>query len=286
MFSERWIDKSVEFFPAIGKWALNCYFSGIMKKILIFLPSLLLLSAMLFAQEGGVVKEEAEIDPSKPTNLYTQVNVQPEYQDGKADNLYGARIAIQYAINPDNLLMAEVPFLYNDKSEKSGLSDIRVRYFRAVRRNITKKFIAVAPFTDISLPVGSYEKGLGTGSWSIAAGVVGGFVVSSKFAIFPGISYIHVTRSSTDFIPDSLKFASNGVGLQLNGSYSFSKRTFIFINPIPSIMNTNGDWKAIWSGEFSLNRIFIPNKFKANFSFNPNFTSEIYIYRLGATFFL
>lgn len=257
-----------------------------MKKYLIVLLLLLLSGTLVFGQEGGVVREEAEIDPSKPTNLYTQVNVQPEYQDGKADNLFGARIAIQYAINPDNLIMAEVPFLYNDRTQKSGLSDFRFRYFRAVKRNISPKFIAIAPFTDISLPVGSYEKGLGTGSWSIATGVVGGFIVSSKFAIFPGISYIHVTKSSTDLIPDSLKFTSNGVGLQLNGSYSFSKRTFMFINPIPSFINTNGTWKSIWSGEFSLNRIFIPNKFKGNISFNPNFTNDLYIYRIGATFFL
>lgn len=258
-----------------------------MKKFLLFCIALSLTAELVVAQEGGRVREEAEIDPSKPTNLYTQINGQLEYQDNsQSADLMGVRVNIQYAFDPDNLLMAEVPFLYNNTSEKSGLSDIRVRYFRAVKRNITSKFIAIAPFTDISLPVGSVDNGLGTGSWSIAAGVVGGFLVSEKFALFPGISYIHITKSRTELIADSLKFTSNGVGLQMNGSYSFSKRTFMFINPIPSFINTNGNWKAIWAGEFSLNRIFIPNKFKGNISFSPNFTNKLYIYRLGATFFL
>jgi hypothetical protein len=47
------------------------------------------------------------------------------------------------------------PFLYNDLTKKTGLSDTRIRYFNAVKRNISKTIIAIAPFVDISIPTGN-----------------------------------------------------------------------------------------------------------------------------------
>lgn len=217
-----------------------------------------------------------QIDPSKPTNLYTQLNVQAEYNSRKyVGNLIGSRINLQYAINKDNLLFAEVPLLYNDFTKKFGLGDVRVRYFDVVKRNITSKFIAVAPFVDITAPTGNTTDSIGSGQWSLAAGVVGGFATSQKFAFFPGISYVYLTKAKI-----------SGVGLQFNGSYSFSKKTFVFINPTPLFLNDNGKWKAIWQGDFTFNTIVKPNKLKLSLDFNPDFTNENYITRFGATFYL
>lgn len=226
------------------------------------------------------------IDPSKPTNLYTQVNAQLEYQSGKAQDLYGVRMNFQYALNADNLFLIELPFLYNNRTSSFGIGDARIRYFNAVKRNITPTFIAIAPFADISVPLGSFSKGLGTSSWSLAGGVVFGFVASKKLALFPGISYVHITKPDQPSYSSSQAFSTNGVGLQFNASYSFNKSTFLFINPTPAFLSTGGNWNTVWSGELSLNKIIKPNRLKANVFWGPNFTTNVHTFRIGATFFL
>jgi hypothetical protein len=255
-----------------------------MKKALFIFSLTSLFSLSSHSQETKSAKEE--IDPSNPTNLYTQVNGSLEYQDGKYANLYGIRFNVQYAFNPDNLLLVELPYLHNDVTDKTGVSDMRVRYYHVAKKGITKSFIAIVPFLDVSIPTGSYENGLGSSSWSLAGGVVGGFVVSSKLSLFPGISYVHITKPSTDLIPDATKFASNGIGLQFNASYKFTKTTFMFFNPTPSFMNTNGDWKTFWGGDLNLNHIITPNKFKVNAGWSPNFTTEQNTFKIGATLFI
>lgn len=242
-------------------------------------------SAVVFAQDNPESTGK-EIDPTKPTNLYTQVNTNLEYTSGKNQNIYGARVNVQYAFNPDNLLLVELPLLNNDRTNKFGLGDTRVRYFNAVKRNITSKFIAIAPFVDISIPTGSFENGLGTSSWSLAGGVVAGFIISKKLSIFPGVNYVHLTKPSTDLIPEALKFSSNGFGMQFNASYIINKKTFLFVNPIPTFLSTNGNWKTFWAAEVNLNRIIVPNKFKMNLGWAPNFTNETNTFRFGATVFL
>lgn len=255
-----------------------------MKCFILFSISTILVSAHLYAQDTTAVKKD--IDPSKPTNLYTQVSANIEYQAGKTQNLFGMRTSIQYAFNPDNLLLLEVPFLNNDRTNKFGLSDTRVRYFNAIKRNISPSFIAIAPFADISIPTGSFKNGLGSSSWSLAGGVVLGFIVSKRMSLFPGVNYVHITKPATNLLTQSLKFSSDGVGFQFNASYVINKKTFLLINPTPRFLSTNGKWEDIWSAEFNLNRIIRPNKFKINVSFNPNLTYSVYSFRLGSTFFL
>ncbi len=238
-----------------------------------------------FSQQDSL-PAATDIDPSKPTNLYTQVNLALENQSGNGTDVYGIRTNIQYAPNADNLFVVEVPVLYNSNTSSFGISDPRVRYFKAVKRNISPRFIAIAPFADVSIPLGSYKNGLGSSSWSVAGGVVFGYVVSKKLALFPGISYVHITEQGTDLIPKANKFSSNGVGLQLNGSYSFNKSTFLFVNPTPTFLNVKGNWKTYWSGEMNLNKIIVPNKLKVNAYWSPNFTTEVHTVRVGGTFFL
>jgi len=245
----------------------------------------LLLSLNINAQDSSSTTKK-DIDPSKPTNLYTQVNLNLEYQNGKKQNLFGARVNVQYALNPDNLFLVEIPLLYNDATSRFGVGDMRIRYFNAIKRNITKSFIAIAPFADISVPTGSYKNGLGTSSWSLGAGVVFGFILSKKLSLFPGINYVHQTKPNSELIPEESKFTSNGVGFQFNASYVINKQTFLFINPIPVFINTNGSWNSSWTAECSFNRIIVPNKFKMNVGWYPNFTANTNTFRLGGTFFL
>ncbi len=237
-----------------------------------------LFSITIFGQE--------EKDPSKPTNLYTQVNTNLEYTSGNPTDLYGLRANIQYAINQDNLLLLEVPFLYNNSTSKFGIYDSRVRYFAVVSRNITPHFIAIAPFIDVTAPTGKFENGLGTSAWSLGAGVLFGYVFSPRVALFPGVTFIHITKPNTDLIPEELKTTSSGLSLQFNFIYNFSKSTYININPTPTFLSTDGNWRSTWGGDVVLNQTFVPNKLKMNLSWSPNFTNEVHIFRLGATFFL
>jgi hypothetical protein len=231
-------------------------------------------------------KPVTQIDPSKPSNLYTQVNANLEYRSTPSNNLYGLRVNVQYAFNPNNLFLFELPLLHNNLGSNSGLGDIRFRYFNVVKRNLSPSVIALAPFVDIGAPTGSYEKGLGSSSWSLAGGLVMGYVVSKKLALFPGISYVHQTKAITKLIPDALKTTGNGIGLQFNASYSFNSSTFLFINPTPSFLNSNGIWTTTWTGELNFNKIVKPNKLMFNAYWGPNFTNKIHVYRFGTTLYL
>lgn len=239
------------------------------KKIRFVFAVLILLSQINYSQEQTV-------DASKPTNLYTQLNAAFEYQSRDGSDLYGTRINVQYAFNPDNLLLLEVPLLYNEGTNKFGLSDTRARYFHVIKRNITERLIAIAPYADITIPTGSFKNGLGSDVWSLSAGVVAGYVVSPKIAMFPGVGLIHLTAPN-DYIGSS----QTGVNFQTNMSISFSQRAFLFVNPIVSILSD-----TIWSGEFNFNYMITPNKLKVNFGYFPNFTNDVNTFRLGATLFL
>ncbi|MDN5210499.1 hypothetical protein QQ020_00530 [Fulvivirgaceae bacterium BMA12] len=235
-----------------------------------------ILTLIVFASFNSLIAQETEVDASKPTNLYTQINTLLEHQNPESrDNIYGTRLNIQYTFNPDNLLLVELPILYNSATEKFGLSDMRMRYFYAARRNLTKAIIAIAPFVDVTLPIGKFEDGLGSSSWTLSAGTVIGIILTQKIALFPGVGYVHVTEPE-DFDGK----AQNGINIQTNMSISFSQRAFVFINPIVNILD-----EMLWSGEFNFNYMAKPNKLKLNLGYFPLFTQDVHTLRSGATFY-
>lgn len=233
-----------------------------------YLIVLLFCSSLCLAQNNA---DQQTIDPSKPTNLYTQFNALAELNAYDGFSTYGTRFNFQYAFNPDNLLLAEVPFLYNDATDKFGISDVRVRYFNAIKRNISKTVIAIAPFADITIPTGSFDNGLGGDTWSLAAGAVVGIVLNKNISLFPGANYVYLTR-----------LEESGFGFQTNMSVKFSPNSFLFVNPIV----THFSFDTIWQAEVNYNYIITPNKFKVNAAWNPNFTNDLNTFRIGATFFL
>lgn len=239
-----------------------------MKKITITL--------ILFAFLNNLIAQDTEVDASKPTNLYTQINTVLEYQTHESGHdIYGTRINAQYTFNPDNLLLVEVPLLYNSGTEKFGLSDMRVRYFYAAKRNLSKTIIALAPFADISIPTGKFQDGLGSSSWSLSGGLVIGMALTKKIGLFPGIGYIHITEPK-DYVGKS----QNGVSVQTNMSVRFNNKIFAFVNPIVTFLD-----ETLWSGEFNFNYMAQPNKLKLNMGYYPLFTQKIHTIRAGATFY-
>ncbi|MEM6516949.1 MAG: hypothetical protein AAF688_12250 [Bacteroidota bacterium] len=146
-----------------------------------------------------------------------------------------------------------------------------MRYFNAIKRNLSKRVIALVPFADITMPTGSLEDGLGAGTWSLAGGLIVGIILTEKISIFPGANYVYLTE-----------FGNSGVGLQTNMSVSFNKRFFVFVNPVVTFF----DFDTIYQGELNFNYIITPNKFKVNAGWYPNFTTEANDFRIGATFFI
>jgi len=240
---------------------------------IVVLTTVLFCSFFAFSQE----EQTQTVDASKPTNLYTQVNGAFEYQSHKNGvDLYGTRFNVQYAFDSDNLLLVELPFLYNEGTKNFGMSDMRLRYFHALKRNITERLIAIAPYADFTLPTGSFENGLGGNVWSLSGGVVAGYVVSPKIAMFPGLGYVHVTAPN-----DYPGKAQNGINIQTNMSISFSQQAFLFVNPIVTVLSD-----TIWTAELNFNYMIKPNKFKVNAGYFPNFTADINTFKFGATIFL
>lgn len=215
-------------------------------------------------------QEDSEIDPSNPTNLYTQFNALAEFNANDGYNTYGTRFNFQYAFNANNLVLAEVPFLYNDATNKFGISDVRVRYFNVAKKNLSKNVIALVPFLDITIPTGDSLNGLGSHTWSLAAGAVIGVVINKNISLFPGINYVYITRPEI-----------SGLGFQSNISYKFSQKSFVFINPIVTLFKDD----TIWQAELNFNHIITPNKFKVNAGWYPNFTNETNTFRIGSTFY-
>ncbi|MCC7502482.1 MAG: hypothetical protein IT229_08125 [Flavobacteriales bacterium] len=227
----------------------------------------------------------AEIDASKPTNLYTQVNAQAEATAAPGGDLVGMRFNVQYAFDPNNLLLAEVPLLYNTGTEKFGLADCRMRYFNKFHVNPSARLNALLAGVDMTLPTGSSKNGLGGSAWSIAPTVIAGVMITPKIFAFPGLSYVHVTAPETG-IEGVTTYASNGFGVQTNMSISFSKRAFLFVNPIYTWLSSKGSAKDVWNGEFNMNYVVKPSKLKVNAGWFPNFTNEVNTFRLGGTVFL
>lgn len=252
-----------------------------MKVLKIIVSGVLLLLSFISAQAQGL-QDSIKIDASNAGNLYTQINTSFEFKNVEGDyNIYGLRVNAQYAFNANNLLLFEVPLLYNDHTQKFGISDFRVRYYTAVMRNMTKTFTFLIPFADVSIPTGSFSRGLGTGRWSIGAGLIVGIRVNQRFSLYPGINYLYVTKDRVELPIDD---HANGVSFQTNASLKLSKRTFVFINPIFTYSYTLSSWHSNWRGDLNLNHMITPT-FKVNLGWSPDFTNETHQFRVGSTFF-
>jgi len=178
--------------------------------------------------------QEKKIDASKPTNLYTQWNNAIEMaKNANGNYLYGYRASFQLAsADQRHLAFVELPLLYNDRTSKFGLSDIRVRYFGITHKDYSKKFGGVwAGSVDLFAPTGSFEDGLGSSRWIIAPGIVTGLIFSKKFQSFPIVSYQFMSKPTTGAIPDSLKKTRHGMTFQAITVLNFDS-WFAWITPI------------------------------------------------------
>jgi hypothetical protein len=127
------------------------------KLILLLIASLSISTSLTFGQDA-----ETEIDASKPTNFYTMLDNTLENTNSPGQNVMGYRGKLMYAPSEAHLILGELPLLYNDRTEKFGVGDIRARYFYLPYKNYDKLFGAFGPSIDIFAPTGNFENGIGS----------------------------------------------------------------------------------------------------------------------------
>ena len=204
------------------------------------IAAILLTLTTATAQVDSVSTSTSEIDPSKPTNLYTTINTSLEYSTGDVFEEVGVRISGQYAFNASNLLLFEVPVQRELNNGATGIGNIRLRYFGVLYKDYTRVFpkvAVVAPAVDIYLPGAKADKGIGYGSISTTTGIATGFFFSEKVQAYPIISYLYISKYTNMNLPDGYIPAVSGLNFQCITSWSISDRFFLQFNPAYSIDN-------------------------------------------------
>jgi hypothetical protein len=249
--------------------------------------AVLVLAILFFGMDLNAQDDsEAEIDPSKPTNFYTQLINQLEYNSRKSGgNIMGYRGEIQLAPSESHLLLAELPLLYNDESGNFGLGDARVRYFYLPYKNYDKFIGAFGPSIDIFMPTGSYENGLGSSSWLIQPGVTVGLMIADWIQMFPILSYQYTSKPSTDMIPEGMKMDQHGISFQIITPIIFSENFFVQVTPAYTASDFGNDRKDRYIQEL-FGQYKINSKLQASFFYRGVFQDEDHTVRLGLVVFL
>src|ERR1700704_6284655 len=96
------------------------------------------------------------IDPSKPTNQYTRLSNNLEYNFLKSGKrTYGYRANFIWASGRQHhSIYMELPLLYATSSKKFGMSDMRFRYYWVPYKNYAKKPGALGFAIDSYVPTG------------------------------------------------------------------------------------------------------------------------------------
>jgi len=226
-----------------------------------------------------------EIDASKPTNFYTLLDNTLQLSNSPNQNVFGYRGNLTYAVSEANLILAELPLLYNERTKKFGLGDIRARYFWLPYKDYSKFIGSFGPAIDLFAPTGSYEDGLGTSSWIISPGIMVGLMAEEWIQFFPILSYQYVSKPTTDLIPESQKKSRNGLTFQVLIPVVFSPKFFMQFTPVFSRNDFDDDRSDRFAQEITAAYSFVENMQLSGY-FRGNFEDETYTYRLGLTVFL
>lgn len=138
-----------------------------------------------------------------------------EYSSKSNENILGYRGKITFAPSEAHLVLGELPLLYNDRTNKVGVGDIRARYFWLPYKNYDKLLGAFGPSIDIFVPVGNFENGLGSSRWIISPGITVGLMAADWIQFFPILSYQYSGKQMTDEIPETSKSVSHGFTFQV-----------------------------------------------------------------------
>jgi hypothetical protein len=252
-----------------------------MKKIMIKNTVLILLTVLTFYATSLA----QEIDASKPSNFYTFLDNNLELTNSPNQNVFGYRGNLTYAASEAHLILGELPLLYNNRTQKFGVGDIRARYFWLPYKDYSQFIGSFGPSVDLFIPTGSYEDGLGTSSWLISPGIMVGLMAADWIQFFPILSYQYVSKPTSDLIPESQKKSRQGLTFQVIIPVVFNPVFFMQFTPILS-RNDFDDEKADRFAQEISATYSLQEKLQLTGFFRGNFKDEVYSYRLGLTVYL
>ena len=245
--------------------------------------SILIVAFFLISLLGYGQEEQAKSkDNSKPTNVYSQVDNFLEFTQYKTFNTFGYNPKLSYTPNEDNALNIEVPFLYSTKTDKFGLSDIRLRYFYIPYRDYSKTFGAFGASMDVFIPTGKFEDGLGSSSWRFSPGFTFGLIIneSQTISAFPVISYIYTTEPTSDQIPEELKEVDHGINFQVISSFVLSEDAFLLVTPIYDIKDIDDEKEDEFLLEVELVFDIARDKYQVGGFYRASFQSKVHTFRV------
>jgi hypothetical protein len=246
---------------------------------------------LLFSISGfvhGQDESTKEKDNSKPTNVYSQIDNFLEYTSYKTYNTFGYNPKLSYTLNEDNALNIELPFLYSTKTDKFGISDIRLRYFYIPYRNYAKTFGAFGASMDVIIPTGKFEDGLGSSSWRFSPGLTFGLILNEYQTIsaFPVISYIYTTEPTSNLVPDELKEVDHGLNIQVITSFVLSDDAFLLVTPIYDLKDLQDEKEDEIIIEIESVFDIAHDKFQIGGFYRGAFVSDVHTFRVFFTIFL
>lgn len=234
-------------------------------------------SSILFFSQQTIAQDSTakHFDPSRPTNLYTRLSNNAEYNFLKNGNKsFGYRANFIWASRDQkNSAFFELPLLYATSSKKFGLSDTRFRYYCVPYKNYSKKPGAFGFAFDSYQPTGSYENGLGRGRWVIAPGVSTAFVFG-KFSTFPILSYVYTSKIESEKVTNANNKGFSGYMLESICVYKFNSKSYMECTPffLKNSYTNNGNNDFIVEGNYSY--MVKPDKMQAGFFFRRIFNGN------------
>ena len=184
---------------------------------------------------------EEEMDTSKPTNFYSFLDNTLEYSSQEFQNVFGYRGKVTLALSAEHLVLAEVPLLYNDRTKKFGVGDLRARYFWLPYKNYEKLVGAFGPSIDIFVPTGSFNDGLGSGRWIISPGITVGLMAADWIQFFPILSYQYASKPVYDNPPAAVDSDTHGLSFQVLMPIVISDDFFLQVTPIYKMNDFNNE---------------------------------------------
>ncbi|NME70388.1 transporter family protein [Flammeovirga aprica] len=187
----------------------------------------LLASIVLFG--NYVMAQDETIDASKPTNFYSQADIQFEVG---ASNQIGLRNSFIIAPSDKHLILGEIPILMNTETNATGIGDVRLRYFYLPYKNYDKLLGAFGPSVDVYSPTGNVDQGLGNGRWVVAPGLTLGVMAFEKVQFFPIISYQYMSEKAGQINENGENVALHGMTFQVITPIVLSPKTYVQVTPI------------------------------------------------------
>lgn len=256
------------------------------QKIKIAVTFTLMVLSISLVQAQSQEADTTEIDASKPTNFYSQINNQLEYNSRKVGgDITGYRAEFMMAPSEAHLILAELPLLYNNSTDKFGIGDVRARYFYLPYKNYDKFVGAFGPSIDVFAPTGNSDEGIGSGSWIVQPGVTVGLMVADWIQLFPILSYQYTSKSNSNQIPDAMKREQHGISFQVIAPIVFSEKFFMNITPIYSASDFNNERADRYTQEVLAQYVLNP-KLQMSMFYRGVFKDDNHTVRLGLIVFL